>query len=124
MTRSGLDPTINVLFLGSLFCFLCLILISLSLVLTVHQFMFKIILFAVVSLFVLLLIYLHPGLPYTEGEDRGKGDRKKGGERKEKGGWRKERNGERKEKKGGRKEKKGGRKEIKGENEETTKTRI
>ena len=117
MTRSGIDPTINrikipvyVLFLGSLFCFLCLILISLSLVLTVHQFMFKIILFAVVSLFVLLLIYLHPGLPYTEGEDRGKGDRGEGGRRKER--------------KGGRKEKKGGRKEIKGENEETKRTRF
>ena len=117
MTRSGIDPTINqikipvyVLFLDSLFCFLCLILISLSLVLTVHQFMFKIILFAIVSLFVLLLIYLHPGLPYTEGEDRGKGDREKGDERKEKGGGRKERNG--------------GRKEIKGENEETKRTRF
>ena len=72
--------------------------------------MFKIILFAVVSLFVLLLIYLHPGLPYTEGEDRGKGDREKGDERKEKGGGKKERNG--------------GRKEIKGENEETKRTRF
>jgi hypothetical protein len=79
--------------------------------------MFKIILFAVVSLFVLLLIYLHPGLPYTEGEDRGKGDREKGDERKEKVGGRKERNG-------GRKERNGGTKEIKGENEETKRTRF
>ena len=41
-----------------------------------------------------------------EGEDRGKGDREKGGRRKEKGGGRKEKGGRRKERKAGRKEKK------------------